>query len=102
MSIPGNQTVTKRQPERTCVACRKIRAKRELVRVVCNDAGEIEIDTTGKKTGRGAYLCNSLQCWTTGLNKKKLEHALRCYIKEIDRDRLYSEVRDSFPAETGR
>ena len=67
-------------PERTCIACRRRRQKWEMLRIVCDIEGKLEIDTRGKKSGRGAYLCKSLDCWNAGLKKKKIEHALKCHV----------------------
>ncbi len=52
----------KKIPMRMCTACREMKPKRELIRVVKTPEGEIKLDTTGKLNGRGAYICNSLEC----------------------------------------
>jgi len=75
-------------PERTCIACRQIRPKRELVRIVRTPGGKIEVDPTGKGAGRGAYLCRQPVCWQDGLVKKRLEHALRAQLTPEDREGL--------------
>lgn len=64
-------------PERTCVACRMQRAKRELVRIVRLTEGGVSVDETGKQKGRGAYLCRQQSCWTLALKRGALNHALR-------------------------
>jgi hypothetical protein len=61
-------------PMRTCIACRAVKPKQELVRLISSTEGSIEIDTTGKKPGRGAYLCPNDECWRRGV--KRLSHAL--------------------------
>ncbi len=81
-------TSIKRIPRRTCVACRKARAKRELVRLVRSADGSVEVDTRGKKTGRGAYLCPARECWEVGLKSKRLEHALRTNLTQDNREQL--------------
>lgn len=78
----------KHVPLRTCVACRQGKPKRELVRVVRGSQGAVEIDLTGKKAGRGSYLCRSKTCWELALKKKGLEHALQTTISPEDRARL--------------
>lgn len=83
-------------PLRTCIACRQTRAKRELVRIVRTTEGEIRIDSTGKESGRGAYLCRIPECWQAGLNNKKLEHALKGTVSGIDKERLLSEAQEFF------
>jgi predicted RNA-binding protein YlxR (DUF448 family) len=70
------------------VACRKPGIKRELVRLVCVPEAGVEVDTTGKKSGRGAYLCPTLTCWESALNAGKLEYSLRTRIKPENRERL--------------
>jgi len=63
-------------PERSCVACREKRDKKELIRLVSN-GGIVKIDNKGKEVGRGAYLCPIRECWETGLKSNRLEHSLR-------------------------
>jgi predicted RNA-binding protein YlxR (DUF448 family) len=75
-------------PQRTCIACRSTTGKRELVRIVRTPAGAVELDATGKKAGRGAYLCRSAGCWETGLKKERLSNALKTTISNEDRQRL--------------
>jgi predicted RNA-binding protein YlxR (DUF448 family) len=75
-------------PLRTCIACRKTGAKREMVRLVCPPGGGIEIDLTGKKSGRGAYLCQIQSCWESALSSGKLEYALRTSLKPEDKEKL--------------
>ena len=73
-------------PQRTCVGCRTVRPKREMIRIVRNAKG-IQIDTTGKLTGRGAYLHNQRDCWEKGL-KGPLAHALKTTISAEDNQLL--------------
>ncbi|MDO8690497.1 MAG: YlxR family protein [Dehalococcoidia bacterium] len=81
-------------PQRTCVSCRQPAAKRKLVRVVRLVGGAVEVDSTGKKSGRGAYLCCNRACWETALRKKSLERALKTTISPEDRAVLESYSRD--------
>ena len=67
----------KHVPLRTCVACRETKPKRELVRVVRVGPESVEVDRTGKKNGRGAYLCPAQQCWHLAEKKRSLNHALQ-------------------------
>jgi uncharacterized protein len=64
-------------PQRTCVACRQTSAKRQLVRVVRGVDGSVAIDPTGKRSGRGAYLCDSAECWQAALKRGILVRALK-------------------------
>jgi len=71
----------KHVPQRTCIACRTVRPKRELVRIVRLSApgadGAVMVDETGKRGGRGAYLCRQRSCWETALTGRQLERALK-------------------------
>ncbi len=80
----------KHVPQRTCVACHQVKPKRELLRIVRTPQGRVEMDPTGKKSGRGAYLCATRSCWTTALKKKRLEQELETTISEEDRAALES------------
>lgn len=65
-------------PQRTCIACHTVRGKREFVRIVRIAEGRVEADPTGKKSGRGAYLCRQRECWDEALTVRGyLEHALK-------------------------
>lgn len=75
-------------PQRTCVACRQVKAKRDLIRVVRLPGGEIEIDITGKKDGRGAYLCPTRECMDKILKGNQLEHTLKTSITGENRKKL--------------
>ncbi len=75
-------------PQRTCVTCRKVKAKRELIRLVRASDGSVEIDASGKKAGRGAYLCRSPGCWGIGLKGGRLEHALKTSLTQDNREQL--------------
>lgn len=63
-------------PQRTCVVCRTVRPKRELIRIVRTPDGQVVIDERGKQNGRGAYLCAQAVCWDAALSKKRLSAAL--------------------------
>jgi uncharacterized protein len=64
-------------PERTCVACRTSRPQRHLVRLVRTPEGTVEVDKTGRKRGRGAYLCPAQECWRLARARGSLDHALQ-------------------------
>ncbi len=78
MSAIGRHT--KRIPERTCIACRRKKAKGELTRVVRTADGRVEVDPSGKKAGRGAYLCGVRECWEAGLTQKAVQRGLKVEI----------------------
>ena len=75
-------------PQRTCVACRRVRPKRELIRLVRSSNGRVEVDTGGKSTGRGSYLCRAQECWDVGLRGGRLDHALRTTLTVDNREQL--------------
>ena len=70
----------KKQPMRKCIGCQEMRLKKELIRVIRTPEGEISIDATGKKNGRGAYICHSLECLSKANKTKGLERAFQCAI----------------------
>jgi len=75
----------KHVPLRTCISCRETKSKRELLRVVRTPDGHVSIDATGKKSGRGAYLCARLSCWENALKKHRLEQEFEVALSEEDR-----------------
>lgn len=84
-------------PLRTCVQCRQVKPKRELVRVVRSPQGTVEVDERGKAAGRGAYLCRNRVCWERALAGDRLGHALQIKISATDRESL-AEYSCRFPA----
>jgi predicted RNA-binding protein YlxR (DUF448 family) len=81
-------------PERKCVACGRHAPKRELTRIVRTPQGSVHADSTGKSSGRGAYLCSSMDCWDQGLRKGGLERHLRVAIAPRDREVLLDHFRE--------
>lgn len=82
----------RRLPQRTCVACRKTRAKRELVRVVRSPQGELSVDLRGKAPGRGAYLDPDPACLERGLIEGALARALEVPIDTGQAEKLRAEL----------
>ncbi len=76
------------------MACRKVKAKQELIRVVRVSDGSVEVDTGGKKAGRGAYLCRARECWEVGLRGSRLEHVLRTTLTQDNREQLIRYGKD--------
>jgi predicted RNA-binding protein YlxR (DUF448 family) len=86
---PNTRTITgKPKLQRTCIACRQTKPKKEMVRLVRTPAGKVEIDVKGKMEGRGAYLCRDWACWEKVLKSKQLEYALKEKITQNDLERL--------------
>lgn len=79
-------------PQRTCVGCRTVRPKRDLVRIVRTPEGTIHIDPTGKQSGRGAYICPQEVCVELAFKRKQLERALEVPIPPEVMERLRDEV----------
>ena len=79
----------KQLPKRTCIGCNEIKLKKELIRIVKNNEGQIFVDKTGKANGRGAYICNSLECLEKAIKSKRLE---RTFEKQID-EKIYEDLR---------
>ena len=77
----------KHVPQRSCAACRKCDAKKELIRLVL-DSGIVEVDHTGKKPGRGIYLCKNSECWENALKKNRLQYGLRVQLSPANRQSL--------------
>lgn len=91
-SAPIGAEPERRPPERTCVACRATRPKRELVRVVRSAEGGLTVDLRGKAPGRGAYLCPAEACLSRGIGAGALRTALGD-IDEATREVLAAELR---------
>ncbi len=72
----------RRVPQRTCVGCQTVRPKKELVRVVRTPEGDVLVDPSGKKSGRGAYLCPNLECLQAAIKGKRLQKALEQAISD--------------------
>ena len=77
-------------PQRTCMGCNSKKDKKDLIRIVKNNKNEISIDKTGKQDGRGAYICNNIQCIEKVIKTKRLEKALGLKITE----EVYSNLKN--------
>jgi len=93
MAMDAKQGLRPRHvPQRTCIACRAVEAKRGLVRVVRTPEGRVEIDATGKKNGRGAYVHETRACWDEALRRDRLARALKTQIEPGDREQLQAHA----------
>ena len=72
----------KKVPMRKCTGCREMKNKKELVRVVKTDDNRISVDETGKRSGRGAYICKNMSCLEAAIKNKGLEKSFKCKIPE--------------------
>ena len=78
----------KHTPQRTCVVCRTNANKRTLTRLVRTPDDGVLVDDTGKRSGRGAYLCDNPACWDRALTTDVLAKALRTTLSDVDLDRI--------------
>ena len=88
------RALSRRPPQRTCIACRQVKERKDLIRLVSTEKGVAEIDSSGKKPGRGAYLCPRKTCWESALKKNRLDYALRTKLGEDSRQTLRDHIRD--------
>lgn len=86
----------KKIPMRMCLGCHEMRPKKELIRVVKNQEGEISIDFKGKKPGRGAYLCNDVECLQKAFKGKRFEKAFSQRIEQDIYDQLKQELEKEY------
>ena len=84
--------VNKKVPMRQCVGCGEMKSKKELIRVIKTPEEEIVLDVTGRKNGRGAYICASMECLKNAQRKKGLERSLKVVIPENVYDSLEQEM----------
>ncbi len=82
----------KKVPLRKCIGCGEMKPKKELIRVVKSPEGEISIDLTGKKSGRGAYICHSKDCLIKAQKSKRLEKSFSTQISQEIYDAMLSEL----------
>lgn len=64
-------------PQRLCVGCQEMKNKKDLLRIVKTPENQIEVDRTGKKSGRGAYICPNRECLEKAVKEKRLERSLK-------------------------
>lgn len=85
---------TVKVPMRTCLGCNEMKPKKELMRVVRSPEGEISLDFTGKKNGRGAYICRSTECFEKARKARRFEKNFSCKIAEEIYEVMADELRD--------
>ena len=86
--------VPKKIPLRRCHGCGEMKPKKELIRVILTPQGEIELDVTGKKNGRGAYVCPSSECFAKARKTKAIERSLGVSVPEEIYERIGKELSD--------
>lgn len=78
----GKRIMNKKVPMRQCVGCREMKSKKELFRIIKTAENEILLDVTGKKNGRGAYICPNEECLLQAIKSKGLERSLKTAIPQ--------------------
>lgn len=86
---------TKKIPMRMCLGCGEMKPKRELIRLVKSKEGDISLDLTGKKSGRGAYICKSVECFEKARKARKFERSFSCMISEDIYNSMEGELREN-------
>lgn len=84
----------KKIPMRKCVGCQEMKSKKELIRILKTTEEEIVLDATGKKNGRGAYICLSKECFEKAVKNKGLERSLKTAIPQTVYDSLKKEIEE--------
>lgn len=84
----------KKIPQRMCLGCREHKPKKELVRVVRSPEGEISVDLTGRRNGRGAYVCKSVECLKRARKIRSISKALDCEISDEVFEQLLVEIEE--------
>ena len=79
---------------RNCKGCNEMKPKKELIRIVKSPEGEISLDLTGKKNGRGAYICHSVECFKKVRKSRRLEKEFECKIPDEVYDLMEKELLD--------
>ena len=87
----------RKTPQRMCVGCREMKSKRELIRIVRTPEGNIEVDVTGKRSGRGAYICPDQECFKRAVKAKRLQKALDKEIPVEILDEIEKEILNIAP-----
>lgn len=85
-------SIGKKTPQRQCIGCREMKDKKDLLRILRNGDGEFCIDVTGRKNGRGAYLCKSRECLEKAVKTKALD---RSFGQNIQKD-IYDQIIKEF------
>ena len=83
-----------KSPQRKCIGCRETFDKKSLIRIVKDPEGKISMDITGKKNGRGAYICRSSKCLEIAFKKKQLDYAFKTKVEPEVYEALKSELED--------
>lgn len=83
--------MAKKIPMRQCVGCNEMKSKKEMLRILKTPEDEIVLDDTGKKNGRGAYICHNRSCLTKAIKAKRFERAFGCAVEQHVYDNLLAQ-----------
>ena len=83
--------VVKKIPQRTCIGCGESKSKKDLIRIVKQEE-DISLDITGKKNGRGAYICNNVECLEKAIKTKGLDRSFKMQVSKEVYDRLKTDM----------
>ncbi len=86
--------MNKKVPMRLCTGCNEMKPKKELIRVVKSEEDTVSIDVTGKKNGRGAYICKSLECLEKACSNRGMERSLKMGIPKDIKENLLKELKE--------
>lgn len=84
----------KKIPMRQCVGCREMKEKRELIRILCTEEKEVILDVSGRKNGRGAYICPNTECLEKAIKNKGLERSLKMAVPASIYEELKKEMEE--------
>ncbi|MDE7280532.1 MAG: YlxR family protein [Ruminiclostridium sp.] len=85
----------KTEPQRKCIGCDEMIEKKGLLRIVKDKEGNISLDPTGKKNGRGAYICRDIKCFEAARKKKAFERSFKCKIPDEIYDSLKTQIENN-------
>ena len=89
------QQKIKKIPQRQCLGCNEHKPKKELLRVVRSPEGEISLDFTGKRSGRGAYICRDVRCLKKARKSRRIDRSLECAVPDEVYDKMESELAEN-------
>ena len=87
--------MNKKIPLRLCVGCREMKSKKDMIRVVKTPENEIILDTTGRKNGRGAYLCNDVECLKKAVKSSAIDRSLKINVEKSVYDEMERQMSNS-------
>ena len=82
----------KKIPTRLCIGCQEQHPKKELVRIVRSPEGDFSVDLTGKKAGRGAYICNNKECFDKAVKEHRFDRSFKCMVDKNIFDELSEQL----------